>query len=57
MSESTTNIFLDHIGVLKDDVCGETKDIQAGINAITSTNHLLVAKSEYTYFELDFHLA
>ena len=32
MSESTINMFLDHIGHIRDDICGTIKKIQPGTN-------------------------
>jgi hypothetical protein len=51
MSESTTNIFLNHTGVIEEDIYHSSKKIQARTNVMTSNNHFLVAKSQYPNLE------
>ena len=41
MFESTKNTFLEHFGDMRDDMCGSTMKMWAGINDNTSNNHIV----------------
>ena len=51
MSESTTDIFLNHIDNIKDDIYHSSKKIIPGTNVMTWNNHFLVAESVYPNIE------
>ena len=57
MSESTRNIFLQHMDIIEEDICHSSKKIQARTDNMTSNSQFLVAKSQYPNLELNFNLA